>query len=392
MNFPSIIVTGLGGASALGSGVAGQMAAMGKPVSPLRPLADHPDCNGFMPDLLAGWVEDRSWLAGRRFGAATNATVRAARASVEEAGWSRSDLADCHVFVGSSRGNSGELLGRWSFRRPIRKFAASNTMHSETASAVGITLGIHGPWTCLSNGCSSGLDALALAWQTLASGSARRALVIGADFPLLPETLATFQTTGLLSTNNVNDPYSEQSNGFLPGEAVAALALEVTEAPGPRLLAVGANSDAHDNVAPAPEGRPTEQLLNSVMRLPHLEGRRVSAICPHATGTAAHGQAEGAALNRAFPSNDASGSPVSIHLMKPWTGHSLGASGALDCLLLCAFLREQRLPPNLPGLHAPAPGLHVPEVSLPFDPGSCVLKLASAMGGRNTVVALGWHT
>ncbi len=388
MSTPAISVRGLGGASALGSGIAAQMAAMALPHPPLRPLAGHPDCAGTAPELLAGWIDDRSWLAGRKYGGAANAAVRAARMAVAEAGWTAAELADCHVFAGTSRGNTGELLGAWRSRRPIRKLAASNSMHSETASAVSIELGIRGPWLTLSNGCSSGLDAILLAYQTLAAGSARRALVIGVDFPLLPVLLDSFLATGLLSRNNVNDPYSDATTGFLPGEAVAALALEVGDFPGPRILGALANSDAYDNIAPAPRGVPTAELLESMRRLPQLGDRTVTAICPHASGTAAHGAAERAALDRVF--SDPAGPPVTLHFMKPFTGHSLGASGAIDCVLLCAFLRERRLPPNLPGLATPAPTrLPVPARLLPFDPSSCVLKISAGMGGRNTIVAFG---
>jgi 3-oxoacyl-(acyl-carrier-protein) synthase len=391
MNPPAITVRGLGGASALGSGVAAQLAAMHLPVPPLRPLAGHPDCGGARPELLAGWIDDRSWLAGRKYGGAANAAVRAARMAVTEAGWSPAELADCHLFSGTSRGNTGELIGAWNARRPIRKLAASNSMHSETASAVSIELGIRGPWLCLSNGCSSGLDALVLAYQTLASGCAKRALVVGVDFPLLPPLLDAFLATGLLSHNNVNDPYSERTTGFLPGEAVAALALEIGDFPGPRVLAALANSDAYDNIAPAPAGGPTSELLEAVQQLPQLRERRVAAICPHASGTAAHGAAESAAINRVF--HDPSQPPVSLHFMKPFTGHSLGASGAIDCLLLCAFLRQSLLPPNLPGLATPCPQrLPAPATTLPFDPATYILKLSTGMGGRNTVVAFGLPT
>jgi len=205
---------------------------------------------------------------------------------------------------------------------------------------------------------------------------------------LLPELLDAFLATGLLSRNNVNNPYVDETTGFLPGEAVAALALEVGEFPGPRVLAALANSDAYDNVAPAPLGRPTEELLERAMRLPQLEGRTVTAICPHASGTAAHGAAEKAALDRVFSGPPRS--PVSLHFLKPWTGHSLGASGAIDCVLLCAFMRENLLPPNLTGLSSPCPlRLPVPAEPLPFGASSCVLKISAGMGGRNTVVAFG---
>lgn len=203
----------------------------------------------------------------------------------------------------------------------------------------------------------------------------------------MPELLTSFHDTGLLSSNNVNNPYSAHTSGFLPGEAVAALALEVSARPGPRVLAALSNSDAYHNVGLPPDAAPTIRLLQDMLRQPALRQRHVSAICPHASGTLAHGMAEQKAIATVF---DGDARPVSLHFMKPFTGHSLGASGAIDCVLLCAFLREARLPPNLPGLDTPCPnGLPAPDSSLPFDPACCLLKIATGMGGRNTVVAFG---
>ncbi len=308
--------------------------------------------------------------------------------AVEDAGWTPQDLVDCHVFSGTSRGNTGELFGTWNARGPVRRLSTSNSMHSETASAVSVELGIRGPWLTLSNGCSSGLDALALAFLTLSSGTARRALVIGVDFPLMPELLRQYLDTGILSANNVNNPYSSNTSGLLPGEAVGALALEVSDRPGPRILATLSNSDAYDNVGLPADSAPTIRLLEATLNLPELQQRRVSAICPHASGTLAHGTAEKQALATVF--HDAARPPVSLHFTKPFTGHSLGACGAIDAVLLCAFLRDQRLPPNLPGMSTPnVDRFSAPDTSQPFDPASCLLKIAAGMGGRNTVVAFG---
>jgi 3-oxoacyl-(acyl-carrier-protein) synthase len=388
MSGRGVMVSGLGGASALGSGVAAQVAAMNERRPCLRPLADHPEAGGACPELLAGWLDDRSWLSGRKYGGASNASVRAAQMAVEDAGWTQDELADCHVFSGTSRGNTGELFGAWNARGPVRKLSTSNSMHSETASAVSVELGIRGPWLTLSNGCSSGLDALALAFLTLSAGAARRALVIGLDFPLMPELLHQYSETGILSTNNVNDPYSRQTSGMLPGEAVAAIALEVSDRPGPRILATLSNSDAYDNVGLPADSAPTIRLLEETLSLPAIRNRRVSAICPHASGTLAHGMTEKNALAKVF--RDATSPQVSLHFMKPFTGHSLGACGMVDALLLCAFLRHQSLPPNLPGLTTPdSERFTAPDTSLPFEPGSCLLKIAAGMGGRNTVVAFG---
>ena len=80
-----------------------------------------------------------------------------------------------------------------------------------------------------------------------------------------------------------------------------------------------------------------------------------TAVCPHATGTAVQAAADPAALARAFPN----GGP-SLHLLKPFLGHTIGASGLLESVVLASFLRDRKLPPNRSGLHAP-PGFTLPD-------------------------------
>ena len=255
-------------------------------------------------------------------------------------------------------------------------------MHGEIASAVSIDLGIRGPCHTLSNGCASGLDALGLAFLALRSGWTRRALVLSVDLPLALPLLSAFRSTGVLSTNGINDPYSPETTGFFPGEAGAAFLLE-TDRPGSRaeLLGYWANSDAAEPIGAPPDGAAVAALLRAARA--ELPGP-IRALLPHASGTRASGRSEAAALHAAFPEP----TPPTLHLLKPFTGHTLGASGALDTALLVASLAENRLPPNLPGLTPPAPRFRLPSEPEPVTPGDVVLKLSSGMGGRNALLAL----
>jgi 3-oxoacyl-(acyl-carrier-protein) synthase len=169
--------------------------------------------------LLSGRIADRSVLKGRRYGAASNLAVHVARSAVQRAGWSADETKAAWLFAASSRGNAGELLGQNGWRRPSPRFSASNTIHSEIAAAVSIELGIRGPWQMLSSGCSSGLDALGMAWMALRAGLTKRALIVAVDLPLVAELVRAFRDTHLLSTNSVNDPLSPLTTGLHLGEA-----------------------------------------------------------------------------------------------------------------------------------------------------------------------------
>lgn len=315
---------------------------------------------------LIGRISDRSLMKGRRYGAASNLAVHVARQAVAKAGWDKDQTRSAWLFAASSRGNVAEMLGQKSARRPVKRFSASNTIHSEIAAAVSIELGIRGPWQMLSSGCSSGLDALGMAWMALRTGLTQRALVVAVDLPLLPELIQAFQDTHLLSTNGVNDPLSPVTTGLHLGEAGVALTLELSASGLAEMTRYSANSDAYDSLMIPEDGAPLAELLSTFSR-PAL-------ICPHVTGTLNHAQAEMQALRTAFAK------VPQLLLLKPFTGHTLGACGLLDIALIASALPA--LPGNLSGLTG------VSAESILLKPGDEVLKIASGMGGHNAAVSL----
>lgn len=336
----------------------------------------------FEDGLLAGRVRDRALFKGRRYGAASNVALQVARRAVARAGWDLAQCDDVWVFAGSSRGNAGELLGQNAWRRPSSRFSASNTMHSEIAAAVSIELGLRGPWQMLANGCSAGLDALGMAWMALRSGVVKRALVVAVDLPLVPELLKDFGETRLLSTNGINDPLSPHTSGFHPGEAAAAVTLECADAAALntklcQMTGYGANSDAYDSLMMPRDGAPLAGLIQSL-----CADAAPALICPHATGTANHSVAELNALRRAFGD-----SVPPLLLLKPFTGHTLGASGLVDIALLAGAMGSSPVPGNLAGLSQPT-GIRLPDLPISLTPGDHVLKIASGMGGHNAAVIL----
>ena len=332
--------------------------------------------------LPVGLIPERGFLKGRRYGAASNLAAHVARRAVASAGWSEAELSEAWIFAASSRGNAGELLGATAWRRPMRRLRASNSIHSEIAAAVSIELGVHGPWQLLSNGCASGLDALGLAAMAVGSGQAPRALVVASELPLVPELLRDFAAAGLLARDGLNDPFSEETTGFLPGEAGVAVTLEAQPDSVRAFCSVeryGANSDAYDSLATPADGRALGRLLRSVT------GAEVPAlICTHTTGTRVHAVSELNGIREAFAAH----SGIPLLPLKPLTGHTLGASGLLDVALLAGALRAGEIPPAAGHLSAP-PGFSLVTRARSLAGGSRILKVASGMGGHNAAVLLG---
>ncbi len=373
---PGLSITGLGALSALGVDVASHHQAVLDGQVPFRKLGELLGVDSPHAERPGAWIEPRKLLVNRKWSPATMAALHVAREAIAEAGWSADDLRDAALVVGTSRGNAAGWLGPWPGRRPFKLMAASNTIHSEPASAITIEFGITGPNHVLASGCAAGLDAVGIAMMLVESGVAPRALAVAVDLPLVPVLLDNYAASGLLSAGMALDPYHPKTSGFIPGEGAAAMAIEFKNSGFPRLLHYGCNADACDPVGIPADGGRTPELLERAIR---LHGPP-SAVCPHATGTAVQAVADPAVLRRCFPQL----SPT-LHLLKPYTGHTIGASGLLESVILTCFLRDGQLPPNRPLLDAPS-GFHLPHQAL--EAKGPVYKLSHGMGGHNALLVL----
>lgn len=306
------------------------------------------------------------------------AALHVAREAVAMAGWNEAELADAALIVGTSRGNAAGWLGPWPGRRPFKLMAASNTIHSEPATAVSIEFGIFGPNHVVASGCSAGLDALGIAKLLIDSRQVERALVVAVDLPLVPMLLDNYAASGLLGTSAILNPFSESTDGFLPGEGAAAIAL-CSEATGKlRLSHFSNNSDGTDPVGIHDNGGRTSGLLEKAISV----CGKPAAICPHATGTQTQARAETTFLTDIIADSEAT-----LHLLKPFVGHTVGASGLLESTILLTFMEDGMLPPNLLGTTGIGPN------TPPSGPTPCagpVFKLAHGMGGHNALAV--FHT
>lgn len=381
----NIAITGVGLTSGLGDGADTHVEKISTGQHGLRPLAGIFGEGSSYASMNAGWIENRAIMNSRKWAPASMLSLHVAREAIADAGLSSEDIRDAAVIVGSSRGNIAGWVSPWPSRRPFSLMAASNSMHGELASIVSIELGIRGPWQVISSGCAASLDAMGMAWMMLRQGIVKRAIVIGVELPLIPEVLQVYEQTGVLAQNDVNDPYSPNTAGFFAGEAGAAIVLEAVEGNDfSRTLMTGywCNSDAETPVGMPEDGAGLRDCLQKAVS--ELSDQpEIAAICPHASGTLLHGTAELAAL-RAVVKADQN---ISLHPLKPFTGHTVGASGVLDSAILAQFMKEGKLPVSLEGSTCPEKPFTLSPNELSAE-GSTVLKIAVGMGGHNSIISL----
>lgn len=366
-------ISGIGALSSLGHDVEAHFKAVSEGRTAIAPLGGLLGNDSPHAALPGAWISPRNLLNNRKWSPASMAALHVAKEAVKMAGWNVSECENAALIVGTSRGNAAGWLDPWPGRRPFKLMAASNTIHSEPATAISIELGILGENHVVASGCSAGLDALGLAKMLLDCGRVERALVVAVDLPLVPRLLDNYAASGLLGSRMELDPFAADSNGFIAGEGAAAIALSSGICGKTLLSHFANNSDGADPVGVPEDGGRTHLLMEKAI----AAFGQPAAIFPHATGTRIQARAE-----RTIFAEAARDPHTTIHLLKPFVGHTIGASGLLESVILLRFLEESRLPPNLRGMTAPS-GWRLPEEAIPCS--GPVFKLAQGMGGHNAL-------
>jgi 3-oxoacyl-[acyl-carrier-protein] synthase-1 len=215
------------------------------------------------------------------------------------------------------------------------------------AEAVALELGIRGFVSTFNTACSSSANAIGTGVRLIRSGMFDTVIAGGTD-ALTLFTLNGFNSLMILDREPCR-PLDENRNGLNLGEGAAFVVLEREE----RVNASGRNAlcevsgfgnacDAYHQTASSPEGEGAWLSMTQALRSAGLEPSDISYINAHGTGTKNNDLSEGVALERIFP-----GGLPPVSSTKAYTGHTLGAAGALEAVISILSLREGVLFPNL---------------------------------------------
>jgi len=226
-------------------------------------------------------------------------------------------------------------------RRP--EIHTPNSLAAFVAEATGIA----GPALTISTACSSSAKVFASAERLIRLGLADAALVGGVD-TLCDSVLFGFHSLELVSTQACR-PFDTRRAGISIGEAAGFALLErATAAPrAPRLLGYGESSDAYHMSTPHPEGRGALSALDDALARAAIGPEIVDYINLHGTATPKNDEVEAKLLPH-FPTRTRASST------KGFTGHTLGAAGALEAAIALLAIGHAIVPPNL-GCDEPMP-------------------------------------
>jgi 3-oxoacyl-[acyl-carrier-protein] synthase-1 len=292
------------------------------------------------------------------------AAVCAAREALREAGNESADVA--LVFATTKGELSGLVDEGTSFGLPAR-----------LAARVAAELGVQRVLASVSTACTSGLSALALAERRIAAGEAERVLVVGVD-ALSEFILAGFGAMLLLDPEPCR-PFDVGRTGMSLGEGAGAIVLtaHAHESLGVRIAGYAGANDARHVTGCDREGRGVALATRRALAAAGLACDAIDLVHLHGTGTRANDASEAFGLVHAF-----GGRTPPAFGSKAQLGHTLGAAGLLESLVVLEALERGAVPANV-GLVEPGVD---PALALVREPETLprsrrALKVASGFGG-----------
>lgn len=204
--------------------------------------------------------------------------------------------------------------------------------HTATVN-IGVYFGLKGRVYPTTSACTSGSQGIGYAFEAIKYGK-QQLMVGGGSEELCATQAAVFDT--LYATSTVNDtphlsprPFDTARDGLVIGEGAGTFILEELEHAQARgatiyaeIVGFGTNSDGKHVTTPAAETM--QRAMELALEDAHLTPQDIGYISAHGTSTEKGDIAESTATEKLFGSN----TPISA--FKSFTGHTLGACGALE--------------------------------------------------------------
>ncbi len=208
--------------------------------------------------------------------------------------------------------------------------------------------GIGGEISTINTACSSSANAILYGARLIRHGFAKRAIVGGA------ESLAKFTINGFNALNILSSqpcaPFDRDRKGLNLGEGAAFLVLEREEDCRDKrkyayLSGFGNRNDAYHPSSNSPDGEGPYLSMKAALENSGLAAEEISYINAHGTGTENNDETESRAMLRLFDQTPAFSST------KSFTGHTLGAAGAIEAVYSIMNIFHQEVYPSLSFRH-----------------------------------------
>ncbi|MEP4558334.1 beta-ketoacyl-ACP synthase [Cobetia amphilecti] len=287
----------------------------------------------------------------RSMGRVAQLATRSSELALEAAGLSDSPLKESGqmgIAYGASAGEPDAVadFGNMLINHSTDGLSANSyiRMMAHTAPVnIGVFLGIKGRIHTTSSACTSGSQGIGYAYEAIRFGR-QTAMVAGGCEELSAADAAVFDTLFATSTCNERPdlsprPFDAERDGLVIGEGAGTLILEELEHALARgatihaeILGFGTNSDGRH--VTQPDANMMEAAMRMALEDAGVEASEIGYVSAHGTATERGDIAESHATHAVF------GDSTPISAFKSYTGHTLGACGALEAWIAIEMMRD----------------------------------------------------
>lgn len=231
----------------------------------------------------------------------------------------------------------------------IRPMALPKALPNMAAGNIAMAVGANGICKCVITACASSNDALGDAYREIKFGYQDVILAGGSEAAITPFAIGGFQALTALSTSEdperASIPFDKDRNGFVMGEGAGLLVLESLEHAQKRgatilaeIVGYGNTCDAHHMTSPHPEGLGAIKAMKLAIGEAGLDPADIDYINAHGTSTPANEKGESQAIVSVF------GKDTPVSSTKSFTGHLLGAAGAIEAIAVIEAMNHSYAP------------------------------------------------
>ncbi len=393
MNDEKIFITGMGIISALGNSMDETFKSLtANKVNDSK--IDLFECDIDKPVFKADFLNKTSNLTMRTKELADiafkQALVQAQIIDSDKPGFCRLDLNNLRVGICCGTTVASQL-NDIEFYRQFRAGAVKSYdpvkhyLSGDISQALLLEHNFSGPGVNVVNACSSGTDAIGVAMSWIKTGICDIVIAGGAD-ELNRVPVAGFNSLGILS-DSVCKPFDKNRDGLNLGEGAAFIVLEKESTAIARKASILSECcsyatavDGYHLTAPRPDGQGLKTAISKALLNNDLCAKDIDFINAHGTATKNNDHVEGLVFKNMFSQQ------TKIFSIKGYTGHTLGAAGAIDAVITILSLQKQWLPMNA--------GFSQEDPKIAFSPvtkntsfkAEYALSTSLAFGGQNSAV------
>ena len=360
-----VLVTGMGIVSALGMGVEQNLLALRRGTTGIK-KAKHFNSKYTALRLFGevdysdGSLREKLKLDEKvAYSRADLFAITAIEEAIEQAALSHTELSDPNTALISASTVGGmchtnELYNDAAFPDASPSEYINSYSCGAHTSILANRLNIKGITSTINTACSSSANAIMLGARLIKSGRATRVIVGGVD-SLAKFTVNGFNALGILSEKPCR-PFDAQRDGLTLGEGAGYLVLESEScATAENILAevkgYGNTNDAFHSSAISEKAIGPTAAMNKALIVAKVPPSEIDYINAHGTGTENNDRTELRAFNKIFEQTPPFTST------KPYTGHTLGAAGAIEAIFTVLSIIHNEI---YPGLNCDEP--------IPFQP------------------------